>query len=234
MDPQNVVTPGQPIQAAAGTTPAPTTPHNAPGGGQQPASGDTAQADKTFTQAELDAILSERLARQKAQFKDYDDYREKAAKWAQFEESQKSEAQKRAEELEKAKRERDEVMQKAQTWLVRAAFIAEAAKVGASHPEDVYALADRANITIDESGAVLGVADAVKAVVDAGRVPLRTTEQAPRPTPPAMNASAGVGQRPEPTATDALTDEELAVARKLGLSPDMYAAQKKAMKESRR
>ena len=67
--------------------------------------GGEGKTPKTFTQAELDAILADRLKRQKGQFADYDDLKTKAAKLAELEASQKSEAEKanaRAEAAEKA------------------------------------------------------------------------------------------------------------------------------------
>jgi hypothetical protein len=235
---EQVVQTGQGIQT--GTTYSAPVPQqqNATGGGQQPETVTEApkQPEKVFTQSELDATIGERLSRERAKYKDYESLKDAAAKWAKHEEAQKSEEQKTKEALEAAKRERDEVLQRAQSRLIRAAFIAEAARAGVAHPEDVYALADLAGITLDDSDEVLGVQEAVKAVVDAGRVPLLSTvgQQAQRPTPPAMNAAAGVGQRPEATPSDALTDQELGVARRLGLTPEQYAASKKAIKDSRR
>lgn len=62
------------------------------------------QDTKTFTQAELDAIVQDRLARDRAKYADYDALKEKASKLDEMEESQKSEltkATERAEALQK-------------------------------------------------------------------------------------------------------------------------------------
>lgn len=56
----------------------------------------------TFTQADLDRIVGERLAKQKAQFKDYDDLRTKASEFDRLTESQKSDLQKAQDRAEKA------------------------------------------------------------------------------------------------------------------------------------
>lgn len=58
----------------------------------------TAQPDKTFTQDEVNAIVADRLAREKGKYADYDDLKAKAAKYDEFEEANKSELQ-RATEL---------------------------------------------------------------------------------------------------------------------------------------
>lgn len=59
---------------------------------------------KTFTQAELDAIVSDRLKRDRAKYADYEDLKAKAAKLDEIEEAAKSDLQKateRANELQK-------------------------------------------------------------------------------------------------------------------------------------
>ena len=186
---------------------------DAQGGGQQPG--------RTFTQAELDAHIAERLSRQKAQFKDYDDLKAAAGKWAEVQEAQKSEAQKLAERASKAEQERDAALQRAQERLIRAAFIAEAAKAGAAHPEDVYALADTTAVKLDEQDNPVGVAEAVAAVIAAGRVPTMQTQRAPD-----LDGGAGGGKRAAEQKAAALTEAEHEVARKLGIAPDQYAKQK--------
>lgn len=70
----------------------------------------TENAEKTFTQAEVDAIVGDRLKRDRQKFADYDALKEKAEKFDQMEEANKSELQKAIErgdelanELEKIK-----------------------------------------------------------------------------------------------------------------------------------
>lgn len=59
-----------------------------PGGQETPPEGGSEgkpAEPATFTQAQLDAIIADRLARQKAQFKDYDEVKAKAAKFDEAE-----------------------------------------------------------------------------------------------------------------------------------------------------
>lgn len=50
---------------------------------------------KTFTQEEMDAIIGERLKRERAKYVDYEALKEKADKFDAFEEANKTELQKR-------------------------------------------------------------------------------------------------------------------------------------------
>lgn len=65
--------------------------------GANPTAG-TEQA-RTFTQAELDAIVGERLARERAKYADYETMKEKAGKYDAAEEASKSELQKATEKV---------------------------------------------------------------------------------------------------------------------------------------
>ena len=57
----------------------------------------TEQQERTFTQSELDAIVSDRLKRERAKFADYDEMQAKAAKYDEAEEASKTELQKATE-----------------------------------------------------------------------------------------------------------------------------------------
>ncbi|WP_176955744.1 DUF4355 domain-containing protein [Sinosporangium album] len=63
-------------------------------GGSNPPPGNS-----TFTQADVDRIVSERLARDRARYADYDALKTKAGKFDELTEAQKTEAQKREDEL---------------------------------------------------------------------------------------------------------------------------------------
>ena len=66
-------------------------------------------AEKTFTQSELDQIISERLKREREKYLDYDSLKEKAQKLDQIEEDAKSELQKAQERAEKLQTELSEL-----------------------------------------------------------------------------------------------------------------------------
>ncbi len=56
--------------------------------------------EKSFSQAEVDAIVKARLERERGKYSDYEDVKAKAAKFDEFEESQKTELQKATERAE--------------------------------------------------------------------------------------------------------------------------------------
>ena len=62
-----------------------------------------APADKTFTQAEMDAIIGDRLKRERQKYADYDELKTKAAAYDEAEEAAKSELQKAVEERDALK-----------------------------------------------------------------------------------------------------------------------------------
>ena len=64
-------------------------------------------AGKTFTQAELDAIVADRLARERAKYPDYESLKAKAAKFDAAEEAGKSELQKATDQAAALKSELD-------------------------------------------------------------------------------------------------------------------------------
>lgn len=55
------------------------------------------QPERTFTQSELDAIVKDRLAREKGKYADYEELKAKATKFDEAEEANKSELQKATE-----------------------------------------------------------------------------------------------------------------------------------------
>ncbi len=64
-------------------------------------------AGRTFTQAELDAIVADRLARERAKYPDYETFKAKAARYDAAEEAGKSELQKATEQAAALKSELD-------------------------------------------------------------------------------------------------------------------------------
>ncbi len=62
-------------------------------------------AEKTFTQAEMDAIIGERLSRERAKYADYDEAKAALDELTQLKEANKSELEKAVEERDKYKAE---------------------------------------------------------------------------------------------------------------------------------
>ena len=65
------------------------------------------ETGKTFTQAELNAIVEARLARERDKYADYDSLKEKAGKYDEAEESKKTELQKATDKMSALQRELD-------------------------------------------------------------------------------------------------------------------------------
>lgn len=136
------------------------------------------QPPKTFTQEELDAIVRDRLARDRKGREDYDDLKTKLAALEQAEEerrraelsaTERLEAEKDAalKAAEAAKAERDKALTAANQRLIKAEFraLARELNVRADAIDDAYVLADLTSVSVDESGNPIGVEDAVKALL---------------------------------------------------------------------
>ena len=189
-------------------------PNNVQGDGQQP---DVGLGDGviTFTQAQLDRMVGERVTRERAKYADYEDLKAKAAKLQEFEDAQKSELQRAQDAKEAAENTAKAAMTNANTRLIQAEFIAAAALAGVKHPEDAYALADRTAVLIGDDSKVTGVTEQVKALIDAGRLPMQDGPRAPR-----LDGGAGGGGRSSDTAKPTSVQEE--AARKMRIPIEEY------------
>ena len=67
------------------------------------------QPERTFTQSEMEAIIGERLKRERAKYADYSEVKAKAAKYDEAEEASKTELQKAVEERDRYKAEFDKL-----------------------------------------------------------------------------------------------------------------------------
>ena len=130
-----------------------------------------------------------------------------------------SEMDKLNKRLAEAETARQQALTTANDRLIKAAFVAEAAKHGVEYPEDAFLLADKSNVAVDDSGNVIGVAETVKTLVDGKRLPLRNRAVA--------SLDAGAGSTSNGQRSTALNEAELATARRLGIKPEDYAANKR-------
>lgn len=188
-----------------------------PADGQQGDGGTSSPADppakpepaKTFTQAELDTIVQDRVRRESAKFEDYSDLKAKAARLDEAEEASKTELQKITDRATTAETAVETANARVDRIIRQSAITAEAASQGAADAETVVALlAADDSITID-GDVVKGAKSAVKKLLEAK--PFLKGKNAP----PDSSGPAFSGQQ---SNTDA---EKLAEATKAGDTREM-------------
>lgn len=170
---------------------------------------------RTFTQDELNAVVSDRLRREHEKYADYDDLKAAQAKLDEIEQERLTELEKVQKRADDAEKERDLARQQAQDTAIRAALAMEAAKAGALHPEDAFQLADLSSVSIDDDGKVQGAVEAVAELVAGNRLVLKGRGAVD------LDAGAGSGDR-SGERKPVLTPEELEVAAKMGLTAEEY------------
>jgi len=137
-------------------------------GGQGGGDGGGGDGDKSFSQADVDRIVKERLARAKTTPPpDYDDLKAKAAKFDELEEKNKDELTKANDRATAAETRATQAEERAQLLSKRTAVVAAAVRAGAVDPDAVFALIDNDAVTIGDDGQVKGADDAVKSLLEA-------------------------------------------------------------------
>jgi len=120
---------------------------------------------KTFTQAELDKIVSDRLKREKDKYADYDAVKAKAKQLDDLEAANKTELERAQAERDTLKAERDAAKAEARATRVQSAVISAASEAGAINPADVMAVLAADAVTVKDDGTIEGVKEAVAAVL---------------------------------------------------------------------
>lgn len=145
---------------------------------------------KTFTQAELDALIADRLKREREKYADYDTLKTRAAKLTEIEDAQKSAEQKLQEQLTALQQQTDKAKADRRDAVLRSAIVAAAAKAGMADPADAYSLLDKSKIEIKDDDTVTGIEEAIKALAEAKPYLLKSGRQttATSATNPAGNA----------------------------------------------
>lgn len=200
-------------------------PQNVTGDGQLPVGGDGTTI--SLTTAQLEQRLERERQKITRQYGDYDDLKAAKTELDRLRQEQMSELEKAqtaaaeaAKKVADAEAAQQLAEQMAQNTLIKAAIMAAAAGANVANVEDAYLLADLSGVSIDDDGKVAGATEAVKALVDVGRLPLRDGPRAP-----SLDGGAGGGDRTKEGAAK-LTQEELIVAAKMGLTPEQYAEHK--------
>ena len=156
---------------------------------------------KSFSQADVDRIVSERLARAKSSPPpDYDQLKAAASELEQLKAAQLSETEKLQKRAEAAEAKAAEAASRAQGALRRAAIVAAAQRAGAVDPDAVVALLDQSSVTVDDDGTVTGAEEAVKDLLKAKQYLVGKT-----PTPAPGGADGG----PRGKAPTSITKESL-------------------------
>ena len=109
--------------------------------------GAPAEPERTFTQAEMDAIIGDRLKRERAKYADYDELAQKAKAYDEAEEASKS-------ELQKAVEERDRLQAKLEKLEAERARAEAVAKAAAENGVDAELLS-RMSGDVEENAAFL-------------------------------------------------------------------------------
>ncbi|OMD27492.1 phage scaffolding protein [Paenibacillus odorifer] len=185
--------------------------------------------DKTFTQADLDRIVADRLARDRKGREDYDDIKTKLTALEQAEadrakaemtaaerlEAEKAEALKKAQEAEDRSTARETA---ANQRIINAEFksLAREANVPADRLSAALKLADLSAVTVDDEGNAVGVKEAVEALVSAHGYLVEKTQ--PKP----LGGRSGGEDVPDKTK-EQLLKEAADKARKTGRIEDRMA-----------
>lgn len=164
-------------------------------GGDEGEESNPAANEKTFTQADLDRIVQERLARVKAEPPaDYDDLKKAAERLAEIEAANATDIERAQKAAQDAAAEAEQLRQRVATFEAQELTrkqreqIIAAAKDTASDPEVVADLLLARNaVTLDDAGQVTDADTAVKALLDA------TPSLAKAPAAP-QRMGAGVGR----------------------------------------
>jgi len=138
--------------------------------------------DKTFNQADVDRIVQERLAKEKAKYADYDDLKAKAAQVDQLTESKKTDLDKLTEQIEGLKRSQADADQKAlraEVAMAKGLTPAQAKRLAGASQEELEADADE--------------------ILEAFPVPSGTTPPPSRQPKPALSGGGDPSEEPVET-----------------------------------
>ena len=129
-------------------------------GGKNKDGGDTGdKGGRTFTQDELDAIVKDRVKRERKMWEQkIEDEKKKAAM---------SEAERLKAEKEEAEKNAAAVIERANQRLIRSEVIAQAAKFNIVDPDAALALMDKENVKVEDDDTVTGVKKSLEALIKA-------------------------------------------------------------------
>jgi hypothetical protein len=183
-------------------------------------------SDKTFTQADLDRIVQDRLNRDRAKFADYDDLKAKATKLDELEQANKTELEKLLARAEEAEKRAAEASERAIQSARRVALVSAATAAGAVDPDAVLKLVDADALTIGDDGQVTGAEEAVKALLESKPYLVGSNNNTPAPRGAVEGGPRGSGSPKQLSRDDlrGMTPEQVTEAWRAGQLVDVQAA----------
>lgn len=160
----------------------------------------SSSAPRTFTQDEMNAIIQDRLNRERGKYADYEDLKGKASKLDQLEAERLSDIERAQAEATSAAERASKAEEALKGERLRNAVYAESVKAGAVDPDAVLALLDRTSLLSDD-GTPTGVGDAITALLET-KPYLKAQLTAPK-------GNIGQGERGAPTGGATFTREQL-------------------------
>lgn len=187
--------------------------------------------EKLLTQAEFEEALKKRLERERKKFEKYSDYDDLKTKLSEYEQqaeekrlSELSEVEKAQElaskyeaELNDLKAALDAERTKAQEQAIKNEFIKVASGANIIDIDAAIALSDLSAVAIGDDGAVVGVDDVIKTLVE--NKPYLVAKKTTQPIGSATNVSGGTSDK----SSDLLLEEARAKALKSGTLADKVA-----------
>lgn len=181
----------------------------------------------TMTQAELDALIGKEKGRVKSKYADYNDLKTKLSTFEQAEKERKELEMTELEKLQAQLAEKDtkeqtlaqqlaDLEKAVQNEKIRNAFNQIATSQNVNHLDDAFVLADLSAVTV-EDGKVVGMEDAIKALVD--NKPFLLAKKQPKPIGESTNGNT---ERADKTA-EQLLKEAAAKAKASGRIEDKMA-----------
>lgn len=123
----------------------------------------TDAGEKTFTQAELNRLIDERLTRERAKYADYADLKKAADQWKAHEDAQKTELEKLQAQIADWQNRATQAETARKQTLVKSSVMAEAGKQGvpADRLEAAYKLLNVTDLKLEADDAIPNLSEAV-------------------------------------------------------------------------
>jgi hypothetical protein len=145
----------------------------------------------SLTQDQFDAIIADRLERERKKYSDYDTLKTRAAKLQEIEDAQKTAEQKQIERIQQLEAQAAQALTARREADLKSVLVSAASKAGFVDPMDAYAMLDKSKIKIGDDGTVEGVEDAIKALVEAKPYLIKAPE--PATTKPSITRQVPTG-----------------------------------------